>query len=613
MLRTKLTSLFLVFAVLVSVCGSAFAAPDPSPSALKTLADNIALSYANTSDAWRIIDSVYYAGRGNAHVNKSAYLKKAAALVADPKTSAGTLALNTIALSSLGEDVTAFNGVNLPEVLIAFGDTLDLFSMSTALCAVTPISPKNCAPWVSKIIAGQMPNGAWGFDGKTADMDMTGMMLIALAPFKSEEAVKISLDNAVSFLSGAQSKSGAFASFGSENANSTEAILMALTSLGIDAGTDARFIKDKSLVDALMSFATPARDGFGYTNNKYNGLATEQGFRALASYIKFVDAGCPAGGASPYDVSALTGVCADGAASDANLASITVSGARISPWFDSAILSYSGNATSGSVTVSGIPVNAAATLSIPAQPFVLANGINRIPIVVTAQDGVGTKTYEVLISYTAPDGGGDVKPQTTDISISGVGGETILAKTSIAFVKDDTPYSVLSRAAAKNNIAVVASGSGSSVYVSSIGGLAELDHGARSGWMYSVNGVFIQKSAGAVTLKPSDTVAWVYTENLGGDVGGGEGGGPITTPKPVIKPTEVKSLDALEKKQDLSVWECFVHVPIGKSRKVKLPRLSKPQRVTRARSRTPAPQHLHSVRSATMRQTSTGTTCLVRF
>ncbi|MCD8316156.1 MAG: DUF4430 domain-containing protein, partial [Eggerthellaceae bacterium] len=41
---------------------------------------------------------------------------------------------------------------------------------------------------------------------------------------------------------------------------------------------------------------------------------------------------------------------------------------------------------------------------------------------------------------------------------------------------------------------------GSSSYVSSIGGLAEFACGSKSGWVYSVNGVIPNKSAGSYKL-----------------------------------------------------------------------------------------------------------------
>jgi hypothetical protein len=59
---------------------------------------------------------------------------------------------------------------------------------------------------------------------------------------------------------------------------------------------------------------------------------------------------------------------------------------------------------------------------------------------------------------------------------------------------------------------------GSSSYVSAIGGLAEKQCGAGSGWLYSVNGTLPNKSAGKYTLSSGDTVKWIYTLELGNDL-----------------------------------------------------------------------------------------------
>ncbi len=48
------------------------------------------------------------------------------------------------------------------------------------------------------------------------------------------------------------------------------------------------------------------------------------------------------------------------------------------------------------------------------------------------------------------------------------------------------------------------------IYVSSIGGLAEKEHGATSGWMYSVNGVTPMTACSNYKLSNGDKVVWYY-------------------------------------------------------------------------------------------------------
>ena len=52
-------------------------------------------------------------------------------------------------------------------------------------------------------------------------------------------------------------------------------------------------------------------------------------------------------------------------------------------------------------------------------------------------------------------------------------------------------------------------------YIDSIGGIAEKQCGATSGWMYSVDGKFPGKSAMKYTLEGGESVRWAYTVTMG--------------------------------------------------------------------------------------------------
>ena len=53
--------------------------------------------------------------------------------------------------------------------------------------------------------------------------------------------------------------------------------------------------------------------------------------------------------------------------------------------------------------------------------------------------------------------------------------------------------------------------SGSSTYVSAIGGLAEKQCGNGSGWTYAVNGEFPGKACGRYTLTGGESISWIYS------------------------------------------------------------------------------------------------------
>lgn len=59
-------------------------------------------------------------------------------------------------------------------------------------------------------------------------------------------------------------------------------------------------------------------------------------------------------------------------------------------------------------------------------------------------------------------------------------------------------------------LSVNAHGSSYGTYVAAIGGLAEKEHGATSGWMYSVNGVTPMTACSNYVLSNGDNVIWYY-------------------------------------------------------------------------------------------------------
>lgn len=126
--------------------------------------------------------------------------------------------------------------------------------------------------------------------GTDLDVDTTAAMLPALAPYyETDISAKSAADRAVSWLSSRQGGDGAWSS----NSNSTAMVIVGLAALGIDAHTDSRFIKNhKSAVEGLLAFALADNSGFGYGGNVlYNGMSTEQGFRALVAYARFQETG----------------------------------------------------------------------------------------------------------------------------------------------------------------------------------------------------------------------------------------------------------------------------------------------------------------------------------
>lgn len=103
----------------------------------------------------------------------------------------------------------------------------------------------------------------------------------------------------------------------------------------------------------------------------------------------------------------------------------------------------------------------------------------------------------------------------------------ILPATRVTFSPGESVFDVLQRVCRENRIHMESSFTPmyNSHYIEGINNLYEFDVGSESGWMYSVNGWFPNYGCSRYQLENGDTVCWVYTCDLGYDVGGGYMGG----------------------------------------------------------------------------------------
>lgn len=156
------------------------------------------------------------------------------------------------------------------------------------------------AMYINHILSSQLADGGWALQGTKSDVDMSAMGVQALAPYYSSDAkVKVAVDKALTFLSGAQLDNGGFASIMStENCESTVQVILALTELGIDPAADGRFIKNgNSPLDALMTYYCTG-GGFKHVLKTTTGLdadrdatASAQGYYALVAYKRLLNEG----------------------------------------------------------------------------------------------------------------------------------------------------------------------------------------------------------------------------------------------------------------------------------------------------------------------------------
>ena len=99
----------------------------------------------------------------------------------------------------------------------------------------------------------------------------------------------------------------------------------------------------------------------------------------------------------------------------------------------------------------------------------------------------------------------------------------IFSEREVVFYEGESVFHVLLREMKRSKIHIEYENTPiyNSAYIEGINNLYEFDCGELSGWMYRVNGWFPNYGCSRYQLKPGDRIEWVYTCDLGTDVGGG--------------------------------------------------------------------------------------------
>ena len=98
----------------------------------------------------------------------------------------------------------------------------------------------------------------------------------------------------------------------------------------------------------------------------------------------------------------------------------------------------------------------------------------------------------------------------------------VFAEQTVTFYEGESVFNLLTREMKRNKIHMEFENTPiyNSAYIEGINNLYEFDCGELSGWMYKVNGWFPNYGCSRYQLKAGDRVEWVYTCDLGADVGG---------------------------------------------------------------------------------------------
>jgi len=98
----------------------------------------------------------------------------------------------------------------------------------------------------------------------------------------------------------------------------------------------------------------------------------------------------------------------------------------------------------------------------------------------------------------------------------------IFAEKTVTFYEGESVFNVFMREMKQNKIHLEFENTPiyGSAYIEGIANLYEFDCGELSGWMYKVNGWYPNYGCSRYQLKAGDKIEWVYTCDLGKDVGG---------------------------------------------------------------------------------------------
>ncbi|OJE34020.1 cell wall anchor protein [Bacillus tropicus] len=210
--------------------------------------------------------------------------------------SATDLARTIIMMNAMNADPKMVGAHNLVQKLYesdkvnsVTGYTFALLAFDTKKYEVPVDSKWNRVALVDAILNAQHADGGWTYDSASSkdsasSVDVTGMVLSALAPYQDRADVKPAVQKAVAYLYNEQLENGGFSADGQENSNSAAQAI-----IGLSLVKDVDQNRLHKAMQNLLSYQLPNGE-FKWLPGDQNGsgMATEQ---ALLALIQFKELG----------------------------------------------------------------------------------------------------------------------------------------------------------------------------------------------------------------------------------------------------------------------------------------------------------------------------------
>ena len=207
-----------------------------------------------------------------------------------------------MALASIGKDATSVGNWDLVEPYSANGiNWIKKQGMNGTIWTLIALDcgnyetsdPTIRQQCVDSILSMQHNDGGWSLvtaKAKPSNVDITGMTLTALYPYRDQPEVAAACETAFNWLSEAQLDNGGFPYGTGETSESCVWAIVACTTWGINPDTDPRFIKNGySAVDNLLTYYLEDEAKFEHGRGAgANAMATDQATYGLVAYDRLI-------------------------------------------------------------------------------------------------------------------------------------------------------------------------------------------------------------------------------------------------------------------------------------------------------------------------------------